>query len=102
MTNSPKLETRIGPRFRTNSVHRSGRFCKDDPWKRRSELLVITRTGAERLIVEHARSGHEFGEGEFMWRCMECGEMGQIKEGLPDRCTGCDEPKETLMYWTED
>lgn len=65
-------------------------------------VFVTTRTGAERLTIEHARSGHEFGEGELMWRCTECGEMGQIKEGLPDRCPGCGEPKEALMYWTED
>lgn len=65
-------------------------------------VFVTTRTGAASLTIEHARSGHEFGEGELMWRCMECGEMGQIKGGLPEQCTGCEEPKEALMYWTED
>ena len=37
-----------------------------------------------------------------MWRCTECGEMGEIDGGLPDRCPGCGSEKEALMYWTED
>lgn len=65
-------------------------------------VFVTTRQGAEQLSVEHARSGHEFGAAELMWRCTECGEMGTIEGGLPDRCSGCDAPKEALMYWTED
>jgi len=65
-------------------------------------FFVSTRTGVEHLSVEHARSGHDFGEAELMWRCTVCGEMGEIDEGLPDTCPGCNNGKENLMYWTED
>ena len=65
-------------------------------------FFVSTREGVESLSVEHSRAGHEFGEGELMWRCTECGEMGEIDDGIPDECPNCGEPKEVLMYWTED
>lgn len=65
-------------------------------------IFVTTREGAEELSIEHVRAGHQFGEAELMWRCTECGEMGPIEGGLPDRCTGCGAAKELLMYWTED
>ncbi|WP_226482267.1 anaerobic ribonucleoside-triphosphate reductase [Natrinema amylolyticum] len=67
-----------------------------------SGFFVTTRDGAEAMSVEHARSGHEFGEAELMWRCMECGEMGEIDDGLPDECPNCNTEREDLMYWTED
>ncbi|MFC7157343.1 rubredoxin-like domain-containing protein [Halomarina halobia] len=65
-------------------------------------VFVTVREGVEALTVEHARSGHEFGAAELVWRCTECGEMGEIDEGLPEECPNCGEPKESLMYWTED
>ena len=65
-------------------------------------FFVSTRSGVESLSVEHSRAGHEFGEGELMWRCTNCGEMGEIDDGIPDECPNCGEPKEALMYWTED
>ncbi len=65
-------------------------------------FFVTTREGVEALSVEHARSGHEFGEAELMWRCIECGEMGEIQDGLPETCPNCGTEKENLMYWTED
>jgi rubrerythrin len=68
----------------------------------RSGFFVTTREGAEGMSVEHARSGHEFGEAHLMWRCMECGEMGEIDDGLPDECPNCGTEREDLMYWTED
>ena len=67
-----------------------------------SGFFVTTREGAEAMSVEHARSGHEFGEAHLMWRCMECGEMGEIDDGLPDECPNCNTERENLMYWTED
>jgi rubrerythrin len=68
----------------------------------RGGFFVTTREGIESMSVEHSRAGHEYGEGELMWRCTECGEMGQIDEGIPDECPNCESPKEDLMYWTED
>jgi len=65
-------------------------------------FFVTTRDGMEELSVEHARSGHDFGEAHLMWRCMECGEMGELDEGLPERCPNCGVEKEQLMWWTED
>ena len=67
-----------------------------------SGFFVTTREGVESLSIEHARSGHDFGEAELMWRCTNCGEMGEIDDGLPEECPNCGEPKEALMYWTED
>lgn len=65
-------------------------------------VFVTMRDGIEALSIEHVRSGHEFGEAELMWRCGECGEMGQLDEGLPPACPNCDAAKNELMYWTED
>ena len=65
-------------------------------------LFVSLREGAENLSIEHARSGQSFGEAELVWRCTECGKVGEIDEGIPDACPSCDAPREQLMYWTED
>ncbi len=65
-------------------------------------FFVSRRTGLADLSVEHVRSGHEFGEAELMWRCLDCGEMGELDEGLPDECPNCGAEREALMYWTED
>ena len=65
-------------------------------------FFVSTREGMGRLSVQHVRSGQEFGEAEIMWRCTECGEMGEISGGLPESCPNCGTEKENLMYWTED
>jgi ABC-type ATPase with predicted acetyltransferase domain len=64
-------------------------------------FFVTTREGIASLSVEHERAGHEFGEAELMWRCTQCGEMGDIEE-LPESCPNCDAPKEDIYYWTED
>ena len=65
------------------------------------EFVVTMDEGIEALSVEHERSGHEFGEAELMWRCTECGEMGQI-EDMPEECPNCGAEKEQIYYWTED
>jgi rubrerythrin len=65
-------------------------------------FYVTMRGGYEALSVEHARTGHEFGEGFLMWRCTECGEMGELDDGIPEQCPNCGTPKENLYYWTED
>ncbi len=46
--------------------------------------------------------GQEFGEGYLMWRCAECGEMGDLESGYPESCPNCDAPKEELYAWLED
>ncbi|WP_266079593.1 DUF7130 family rubredoxin-like protein [Haladaptatus caseinilyticus] len=67
-----------------------------------SGFYVTMREGYEALSIGHARAGHEFGEAELMWRCSNCGEMGDLDGGLPDNCPNCDVPKEDIYYWTED
>ncbi|MDS0259860.1 hypothetical protein NDI56_10695 [Haloarcula sp. S1CR25-12] len=46
--------------------------------------------------------GQEFGEGYIMWRCTECGEMGELDDGLPAECPNCGAPKEALATQRED
>ncbi|WP_336003425.1 DUF7130 family rubredoxin-like protein [Halorientalis halophila] len=65
-------------------------------------VYLTVREGVESLSIEHARSGHAFGEAELMWRCTNCGEMGEIDGGLPGECPNCAVSKTDLMYWTED
>jgi rubrerythrin len=70
-------------------------------------FTVETVAGA---TVEHgdaARSddenpGQEFGEGYIMWRCAECGEMGELNEGVPETCPNCGAPKEAIARERED
>jgi hypothetical protein len=65
-------------------------------------FFVTTREGIESLSVEHRRAGHGFGKAELMWRCSDCGEMGELNNGVPDTCPNCEGPREHLYYWTED
>jgi rubrerythrin len=46
--------------------------------------------------------GQEFGEGYLMWRCEECGEMGEIDDGFPEECPSCGAPKELIGKALED
>lgn len=64
-------------------------------------IVVTNRTGVAALSIEHERTPHEFGEAELMWRCIECGEMGQIDD-MPETCPNCGGPREDIYYWTED
>ncbi|EMA64272.1 DUF7130 family rubredoxin-like protein [Halorubrum lipolyticum] len=53
---------------------------------------------------DHAETipGQEFGEGYLMWRCGECGEMGDLEGGMPDRCPSCGAPEEAIAAIEED
>lgn len=64
-------------------------------------FFVTTRTGIESLSVEHERAGQAFGEAELMWRCAECGAVGDVSS-LPDDCPDCGAGIEALYYWIED
>lgn len=46
--------------------------------------------------------GQEFGRGHLMWRCIECGEMEKLDQGLPDSCPSCDAPREAITVVEED
>ncbi len=65
-------------------------------------FYVTAEEGIEGMSIEHIRAGHEFGEGELMWRCWECGEMGRLDSDIPDNCPNCGTSKEDIYYWTED
>jgi len=57
--------------------------------------------GIGALSIAHLRSGLP-GEAELMWRCLNCGEMGDLEDELPASCPNCDAARESLYYWTED
>jgi rubrerythrin len=55
----------------------------------------------EGMSLDEARD--IFGKAYVMWRCWECGEMGQIEGNrLPANCPNCDAAREQLYYWAED
>lgn len=65
-------------------------------------FFVTLRDGLEGLSVNHVRSAPNFGEAELMWRCLNCGEMGELSGEVPEGCPNCGVDKEELYYWTED
>ncbi|MCU4925893.1 hypothetical protein OB905_07835 [Halobacteria archaeon AArc-dxtr1] len=65
-------------------------------------FYVTVREGVEGMSVHHVRSGKNLGEAELMWRCLDCGEMGDLRDDLPDTCPNCGAERESLYYWTED
>lgn len=46
--------------------------------------------------------GQEFGEGYLMWRCIDCGEMDELSEGVPESCPNCSAPPEAIAVVEED
>lgn len=61
-------------------------------------VLANEETGA--VTLDDARD--IFGKAFVMWRCWDCGAMGQIEGNLPENCPDCDAPREDLYYWAED
>jgi predicted RNA-binding Zn-ribbon protein involved in translation (DUF1610 family) len=64
-------------------------------------FLVSTREGIEALSVAHEHSSPVVGEAELMWRCSDCGEMGEIT-ALPETCPNCGAPREEIYYYVDD
>ncbi|MFC7044049.1 rubredoxin-like domain-containing protein [Halobacteriaceae archaeon GCM10025711] len=64
-------------------------------------FFVTTREGIEAMSVAHERAGHDFAQGELMWRCASCGELGDISD-IPDTCPSCGAPKEEIYYYIDD
>lgn len=46
--------------------------------------------------------GQTFGEGYLMWKCTECGEMGDLDDGMPEVCPNCGAPREAIAEARED
>ena len=55
---------------------------------------------ADVVVLEDETKTSDHGDA-IMWRCWECGEMGQI-ENIPEECPSCGAPKEDIYYWQED
>jgi len=53
-------------------------------------------------VADEELPGQKFGEGYLMWQCDECGEMGEIEDGLPESCPNCDAPRELISEVRED
>lgn len=66
----------------------------------RTDTGFVVSTSSNATEAQRSTSG-EFGEAYLMWRCLECGEMGDIK-AIPDQCPNCEAERESLYYWTED
>ncbi|EMA68170.1 hypothetical protein C461_06299 [Halorubrum aidingense JCM 13560] len=64
--------------------------------------VVTTESGSTGEDDAETIPGQEFGEGYLMWRCSECGEMGELEDGIPDSCPECGAPEEALAAIEED
>ncbi|WP_101294429.1 DUF7130 family rubredoxin-like protein [Halegenticoccus soli] len=53
------------------------------------------------VSVANQRLVDEFGEAYLVWRCLGCGETGDL-EAFPAACPNCGASREDLYYWTED
>ena len=64
-------------------------------------FYVSVDDGIQSLTDDHRSTGAA-GEAELMWRCWECGAMGDIEADIPEECPDCGARKEDIYYWTED
>jgi hypothetical protein len=64
-------------------------------------FYVTVEEGIQSLTDGHRTTGLS-GEAELMWRCWECGAMGNIDVDIPENCPDCGAAKEDIYYWTED
>ncbi|MBX0297948.1 DUF7130 family rubredoxin-like protein [Haloarcula nitratireducens] len=53
------------------------------------EQAVTTNEESLHKSEQENNPGGEFGEGYIMWRCENCGEMGDLDDGLPTECPAC-------------
>lgn len=60
------------------------------------------QTVEESFDPDEELPGQEFGEGYLMWRCEECGEMGELEDGFPEQCPACAASSEHVVKALED
>ncbi|WP_129112962.1 DUF7130 family rubredoxin-like protein [Halegenticoccus tardaugens] len=74
-----------------------------DPGRRPTTTSDRTSAGAipRGVSVANQRTTDEFGEAYLVWRCLDCGETGDL-EAFPSECPNCGAGREDLYYWTED
>jgi rubrerythrin len=90
----------------------SGTMVFDDEG---TALGVVDECGEGRFTVETLAAvevasnegrdsvpGQPFGEGYLMWRCEECGEMGELDDGRPPRCPNCGADGDAIAKALED
>jgi len=70
-------------------------------------VTSLTEEGFEAEILDSEEDteelpGQKFGEGYLMWRCEECGEMGELEDGMPESCPVCGAPEEAITAARED
>ncbi|WP_435358581.1 DUF7130 family rubredoxin-like protein [Haloarchaeobius sp. DFWS5] len=51
--------------------------------------VAVDENGKRAVETEASDPGQEFGEGYVVWRCEECGTVGELDDGLPDECPSC-------------
>jgi hypothetical protein len=61
---------------------------------------VNTHSDVETLSLRRSPSVN-LGEGYLVWRCSECGDLGDIDQ-IPDHCPSCGNSKEALYAYLED
>ncbi|MUV58320.1 hypothetical protein [Halogeometricum sp. CBA1124] len=59
-----------------------------DPEIDEEEVTSVNREERETEQQEQV-PGQEFGEGYLQWRCDDCGEIGDLEDGLPTECPNC-------------
>lgn len=82
-----------------DEVDQDGRATVEPP-ETESEQARKTSEESLRTSEQQHQPGQEFGEGFLMWRCENCGEMGELDEGLPEACPNCG--SENVNKWKED
>jgi len=71
------------------------------------QVTSLTEEGFEAEVLDNREDteelpGQKFGEGYLMWRCTECGEMGELEDGMPESCPACGAPEEAITAARED
>lgn len=83
-----------------------GQVVYDNQGNALGRIQGFTEHGFTVSVHEHVSLEHEpgqgFGEGYLMWRCAQCGEMGELEKGIPESCPNCGAPEEDLYAWVED
>lgn len=65
------------------------------------EVETVAEDGSDGVGSEEV-PGQTFGEGYLMWECTECGEMGDLDDGMPEVCPNCGAPREAIAEARED
>lgn len=65
------------------------------------EVETGTATDAQ-VDDQEELPGQGVGEGYIMWRCADCGEMGELEDGIPSQCPNCGASEEMLSEVVED